>query len=101
MNYLLDEEDVKGDGGTSADEMNFHRQDGAKQRSLIKSSSFNNYSESSLPTSAKRVTLTLRLTGYVTLTSLTNLTLCKNNILPIECHTYCKFLFVSNKLLEI
>jgi len=24
---LLDEEDVKGDGGTSADEMNFHRQD--------------------------------------------------------------------------
>jgi len=24
----LDEEDVKGDGGTSADEMNFHRQDG-------------------------------------------------------------------------
>jgi len=25
---LLDEEDVKGGGGTSADEMNFHRQDG-------------------------------------------------------------------------
>ena len=28
MNYLLDEEDVKGDGGTSADDVNFHCQDG-------------------------------------------------------------------------